>query len=205
MKLSRSAHTERPWRIHELAPDFEVQDVWSCRTPGAGPDDFPMVLAAMRVDGEFAAQAPPVRFLLAVRHAVGVLFGWDRSAAGLDTRVRPLRDRLPQDLRDTVDEGTGGAFSPVYRLDDEDVRELANRTVHGLMHLGWVPTGGGEHELRMAVLVKPNGRLGRVYMALIAPFRHLVVYPLLTRQFERAWRDRDLRAPSRTGPAPSSR
>jgi len=37
--------------------------------------------------------------------------------------------------------------------------------------------GGGEYELRMAILVKPNGRFGRVYMALIAPFRYLIVYP----------------------------
>jgi hypothetical protein len=35
-----------------------------------------------------------------------------------------------------------------------------------------------------------------VYMALIAPFRYLIVYPAITRQWERAWRDREL-APSR--------
>ena len=66
------------------------------------------------------------------------------------------------------------------------------------MHLGWVPTRGGGYELRMAILVKPNGRLGRAYMALIAPFRYLIVYPAITRQRERAWRDREL-APSRLG------
>jgi hypothetical protein len=44
----------------------------------------------------------------------------------------------------------------------------------------------------MAILVKPNGRFGRVYMALIAPFRYLIVYPAITRQWERAWRDREL-------------
>ncbi|GGL51159.1 DUF2867 domain-containing protein [Planomonospora parontospora] len=47
---------------------------------------------------------------------------------------------------------------------------------------------GGPARLRMAVLVKPNGRFGRLYMAAIAPFRYLVVYPALTRQWERAWR-----------------
>lgn len=25
----------RPWRIHEIAPDFEVEDVWRFCTPGA--------------------------------------------------------------------------------------------------------------------------------------------------------------------------
>ncbi|HBX81371.1 MAG TPA: DUF2867 domain-containing protein, partial [Propionibacteriaceae bacterium] len=41
MRLPKTAHTERPWRIHELTPDFRVEDVWAFRTPGAGPDDFP--------------------------------------------------------------------------------------------------------------------------------------------------------------------
>ena len=47
-------------------------------------------------------------------------------------------------------------------------------------------TGG--YRGQMAVLVKPNGLLGTVYMAVIRPFRHLIVYPLMTRETERAWR-----------------
>ena len=39
----------------------------------------------------------------------------------------------------------------------------------------------------MAVYVKPRGRLGNGYMALIAPFRHWIVYPALMRQIEQAW------------------
>jgi hypothetical protein len=39
----------------------------------------------------------------------------------------------------------------------------------------------------MAIYVKPRGRLGKQYMAFIAPFRHWVVYPALLRQIERAW------------------
>ncbi len=65
-----------------------------------------------------------------------------------------------------------------------------------------MPTGDGGHELQMAVLVKPNGRLGRLYMAFIAPFRYLIVYPALTRQWERAWRDRTLLLPEHAGPQP---
>jgi len=40
----------------------------------------------------------------------------------------------------------------------------------------------------MAVLVKPNGLLGEAYMLAIRPFRHLIVYPALTREIGRAWR-----------------
>lgn len=57
------------------------------------------------------------------------------------------------------------------------------------MHLGWAPAAVGGRELRMAVLVKPNGWFGRLSMAAIVPFRYLVVYPALTRRWEQAWRD----------------
>ncbi|WP_405362957.1 DUF2867 domain-containing protein [Kitasatospora sp. NBC_00085] len=194
MKLPLTAHTRRPWRSHAFTQDFRTEDVWSFRTPGAGPDDFPVMLAAIRAGAGSAEQSPPARFLFAVRWKLGALLGWDRTDAGLGARVRSLRDRLPDDLRESA-EGfafEGMPLTPVYRLADEAVLELANKTVHALMHLGWVPTGDGGHELRMAVLVKPNGRSGRLYMALIAPFRHLVVYPALTRQWEGAWRDRAL-------------
>jgi Protein of unknown function (DUF2867) len=209
MKLPRTAHTDQPWRIHELTRDFQTEDVWSFRTPGAGPDDFPVMLAAMRAAGGFAngaprGQTPPVRFLFAARWKLGALLGWDKPKAGLGTRVQPLRDRLPRDLCETVDGSDSGGtpFTPVYQLDNESVRELANKTVHTVMHLGWAPTGDGDHELRMAVLVKPNGRFGRLYMAFIAPFRYLIVYPALTRQWERAWRDRTLLLPESAGPQP---
>jgi len=81
-------------------------------------------------------------------------------------------------------------LTPVYQLEREAVREIANRTVHSLMHLTWVQSASnGDYELQMAVLVKANGRLGRLYMAAIAPFRYLIVYPAVTRHWERAWRD----------------
>jgi hypothetical protein len=47
--------------------------------------------------------------------------------------------------------------------------------------------GEGRYEGQMAIYVKPRGRLGKEYMALIAPFRHWIVYPARMRQIERAW------------------
>ena len=60
--------------------------------------------------------------------------------------------------------------------------------MHGVLHLGWVEDGAGGYRGQLAVLVKPNGRFGRAYMAAIAPFRHLLVYPMLMRQLGRDWR-----------------
>ena len=192
-RLPPGEHTTRPWRIHEFAPDFAVEDVWAFRTPGAGPDDFPAVLAALRRTGGPGDGPAVARLLFAARRKLGALLGWDGPGQGLGERSAPVRDRLPRDLRATTagDPSRLGPFVPVYELPDECALELANRTVHGICHLGWVPTAGGAHELRMAVLVKPDGALGRWYMAAITPFRYLVVYPALTRTWERAWRERD--------------
>lgn len=55
------------------------------------------------------------------------------------------------------------------------------------MHLAWVDGGAGVYRGRMAVYVKPRGRWGAIYMALIGPSRHLIVYPALMRQIARAW------------------
>jgi len=39
MKLPDAAHASRPWRIHQLAPDFDLEDVWQLPWRG-GPHDF---------------------------------------------------------------------------------------------------------------------------------------------------------------------
>jgi hypothetical protein len=191
-RLAEDAYFDHPWRIHELTNDFSVEDVWSFRTPGAGPDDFPVMLAAMRAAGGLGKQQHwLVRFLFAARWKLGTLFGWDKPSAGVGERVASLRDRLPGDVRDASrgPDHDGMPLKAVYELDMESARELANKTVHTVMHLGWIQGASGDYELRMAVLVKPNGWFGRLYMAAIAPFRYLIVYPALTRQWEQAWRD----------------
>lgn len=204
MRLPDTEHTARPWRIHAIAPDFRLEDVWAYRTPGAGADDFPLMLDALRAAGGLNEYPPVVRFLFAVRWKLGALFGWDEPRQGLVGRVGSLCDRLPPDLRQ---EAAGSPvpnapFTMVYELPDECAIELANKTVHDICHLSWVPTEDGAYELRMAALVKPNGLFGRLYMAAIRPFRYLLVYPALTRRWERAWRDRELHLGPANGTQP---
>jgi hypothetical protein len=192
-RIAKADFIEQPWRIHEFATDFRVQDVWSFHTPGARPGDFPRMLAAIRAAGGSVKQPRPMRFLFAVRRQLGALLGWDKPSAGVGHRVASLRDRLPSDLRETTHGSEGGSLplKAVYELETECARELANKTVHTVMHLGWAQGADGDYELRMAVLVKPNGWFGRLYMAAIAPFRYAIVYPALIRQWERAWRCRN--------------
>src|SRR4051794_5418891 len=184
-RLPNSAHTSRPWRIHELTPDFDVEDVWVLDTPG-GPDDFPRLVEVIaRGDPEQRAPAA-ARALWAIRLAAGKLLRWDTPDAGAGERVASLRDRLPEDLRgaETID---ARMFDSLYLLEDEWAGEIANKTVHGVMHLGWVPDGAEGYRAQMAVLVKPNGMLGSLYMAAIRPFRHRIVYPPALSQIERSW------------------
>jgi hypothetical protein len=187
-RLPKSAHASRPWRIHELAHDFRVEDVWALPTPG-GPGDFPrLVELAVGLDPAGSASRA-VRALFAIRWKVGGLLGWDAEDAGLGARVATLRDRLPPDLRGGPSGPAFDAlpFTPLYLLEDEFAAEVANRTVHGVMHLGWVPDDAGGYRGQMAVLVKRNGLFGAAYMAAIAPFRHLLVYPPALRDVAREW------------------
>ncbi|HEX6712206.1 MAG TPA: DUF2867 domain-containing protein [Thermoleophilaceae bacterium] len=191
LKLPPAAHSSRPWRIHELTPDFRLEDVWALPTPG-GPDDFPRLVDTFAA-GDPSHRAPRVvRWLFALRWKLGELFGWDEADDGVGARVPTLRDRLPADLRERRPERDFEAlpFEPLYLLDDEFAAEIANRTMHGVLHLGWVPDDAGGYRGQMAVLVKPNGRFGNAYMAAIRPFRHLLVYPPMLRQIGRDWRAR---------------
>jgi hypothetical protein len=189
MRLPNSAHTSRPWRIHELTRDFRLEDVWALPTPG-GPDDFPRLVEVAASLDPSQSSSSAVRTLFAIRWKVGGLLGWDGPEAGLGSRVPTLRDRLPADLRDAPSGPDFDAlpFTPLYLLEDEWAAEIANRTMHGVMHLSWVPDETGGYRGQMAVLVKPNGLFGTAYMAAIAPFRHLIVYPPALREFGRAWR-----------------
>ena len=188
MRLPNTEYTLRPWRIHELTRDFRLEDVWELPTPG-GPGDFPRLVRQFASGEPAQGSSRVVGALFAIRWRIGELLGWDDRASGIGSRVPTLRDRLPDDLR----EAPSGPdfdklpFNSVYLLDDEFAAEIANRTVHGIMHLGWVSDGTGGYRGQMTVLVKPNGLFGTAYMAAIKPVRHLIVYPLLMRQIEREW------------------
>ncbi|MBB5914179.1 hypothetical protein BJY24_003046 [Nocardia transvalensis] len=192
MRIESSAHTTQPWRIHEITHDFTLEDVWALPTPG-GPDDFPRLVDLVSTDEDPGQQSPIFRLLFAIRWKLGALLGWDAPGHGLEARVPSLRDRLPDDLRDGPrgPEIPGKPFRPLYLTDSEYAAEIANSTMHGIMHIAWVPDESGGYRGQMAVLVKPNGLLGHLYMAAIKPFRYTLVYPRLMSGIERQWRRRD--------------
>lgn len=187
-RLPDSAHSSRPWRIHEIAPDFGLEDVWVLPGRGRG-EDFGRVVEVIATMDPAKSSSAAVRALFALRWKLGEILGWDGDDAGLGARVPTLRDRLPADLRDGPrgPETADLPFTPLYLTDEEWAAEIANETMHGVMHIGRVPEADGRFSAQMAVLVKPNGVLGRAYMAAIRPFRHLLVYPPMLRDGARVW------------------
>ena len=191
MRLPNSEHDSHPWRIAEVAPDFRLEDAWELPARG-GAGDFAELLDVMSSLDPTSGRPTAARLLFGIRLMLGRLFGWDDPGARLPIpgdRESSLGARLPEDLRGTATElgSRSLGFIPLYRTDREWAAEISNRTVHGVLQLAWVEQGGGRYQGRLGVYVKPRGALGAAYMALITPFRHLIVYPALMRQIEQGW------------------
>jgi len=103
-------------------------------------------------------RAPPPRS----PHALAIRWKWENSRLGPPGRRArlqgaTLRDRLPACLRDALSGPAARRFTSLYLLVDEWVGEIADRTVHGVLQLGWAPDQAGDHRGQMAINVKPNG------------------------------------------------
>jgi hypothetical protein len=204
VRLPNSAHEGHPWVVDQVAPDFKLLDVWALPAEG-GPGDFGDLVEVMTGLDPSHGDSSVTRALFWLRHRLGDLFGWDDAGEELPVPGRDettLSARLPEDLRDSTTPPlavSSSTFIPLYRTDDEWAAEISNRTVHAILHLAWIEQGSGAFRGQLGIYVKPRGRLGEAYMALIGPFRHLVVYPALMREVERAWEDRT--AAASAGPA----
>jgi hypothetical protein len=201
-RIPNSAHESRPWRIREIVPDFTLEDVWALPVEG-GAEDFPQLLEMLASLDPAHSESGATRFLWQLRDRLGawlrlgrisVPAGSDPSAGKSKLAIpgsgeASLAERLPDDLRGSGADTDFGSlpFVPLYRTDLEAAAELSNQTVHGVAHLAWADQGDGRYQGQMAVYVKPRGAFGQGYMALIKPFRYLIVYPALMRQVGREW------------------
>ena len=154
MRLPNTAHTSRPWRIHELTRDFRLEDVWALPTPG-GPDDFPGWWAGSpRAGDPSRGLRRGLRALFAIRWKLGELLGWDDPDAGLGSRVPTLRDRLPADLRDAP---SGPDFARALHLALPARRRVGGGDRQPDRARGHAPRLGPGRDRR---LPRPDGRPG---------------------------------------------
>lgn len=202
MRLTTDQHTGHPWRLPEVAPDFELLDAWALPVHGTEEEFEDLVQLWSRLDPTQGSSGPS-RALFQLRERLGQWFGWDDETNTLPIpgcAESSLRDRLPPNNPALpLPESTQSPFVPVFRTPREWTAELSNSTVHAVLQLGWVPDTAGGFRGRMGVYVKTRGWFGRAYMAVIAPFRHYIVYPALLRRVGQLWKSRP------ASPVPTSR
>ena len=185
-RISAQEFERLPLRVHEFLAGVPLHDVWVVDLPrtrgGITLDEF-----LRAAGGRVFTPSPIVRALLSIRFFVGGLFGWDREKA------RPVRETFATRLttadtaRSLTPAGTrNGPFRVVYHFENEELLELINRTAHAAALSALVETPSA-YRFYFGVYVREIGRFTRAYMAVIDPFRKLVVYPSLLRSVRSTW------------------
>ncbi|MDH3223374.1 MAG: DUF2867 domain-containing protein [Gemmatimonadota bacterium] len=188
-RATEAEYRARRLLAHDLLAGVPLHDAWRVFLPGgARPCSMPEVRSVARAlvhDGSLGLVVPA---LFGIRRRLGAWLGWDgpvdgqRPSVSMVSRVpeRTLADSLvPPGSRD-------GPFSVVYVAADEAMSEIRNATVEAYLVSTLRPVTGG-CELLFAVHVLPVGIWTRPYLALIAPFRRLFVYPALLKGMHQAW------------------
>ena len=185
-RISKQEFERLPLRVHDFLAGIPLHDVWAI--------DLPWVRSGITLD-EFLRETgtclctPPllVRALVNIRLAVGRVFRWDREPTAMEwvsfatrmTAADRSSSRVPPGARD-------GLFRVVYRFQNEQLLELINRTAHAAALSALFETASG-YRFYFAVYVRNVSRFTPVYMALIDPFRNLIVYPSLLRGIKATW------------------
>ena len=175
-----------PLRVHGFLAGVPLHDVWAVDLPRPRPGitlaEFRQTAGARRFP-----LSPATRALLRIRFFIGRLLGWDREPAAI--RWEPFATRLtPADRsRSLAPAGTPeGPFRVVYRFENEQLLEIINRTAHAAALSALIETADG-YRFYFGVYVRSVGAFTPIYMALIDPFRKLVVYPSLLRSVRASW------------------
>jgi hypothetical protein len=174
-----------PLRVHHFLAGVPLHDVWAVDLPrtrsGITLDEF-----SRRANARLFTPSPVVRALLNFRLLVGRLLGWDREPA---STWESFATRLTTaDLsRSLTRAGTrDGLFRVVYRFENEQLLEVINRTAHAAA-LSALVEKANAYRFYFGVYVRRVSRFTPVYMALIDPFRKLIVYPSLLRSLRAKW------------------
>jgi len=175
-----------PLRVHTFLAEVPLHDVWFV--------DLPRWRARVTLDDFLRtantclfAPSSIVRMLLEIRFFVGRFFGWDHEPAATAAKTFATRLTDTDRSRSLVAAGTrDGFFRVVYRFENEQLVELINRTVHAAALCALVETAT-VYRFYLGVYVRSVSRFTPFYMALIDPFRKMIVYPSLLRSVRARW------------------
>ena len=175
-----------PLRVHAFLAGVPLHDVWGIDLPrwraGVTLDEF-----LRAANNRPFTPSPVVRMLLEIRFFVGRLFGWDSESAGSASESFATRLTTTDHSRSLVPPGTrDGLFRVIYRFENEQLLELINRTAHAAALSALIETPNA-YRFYFGVYVRSVGRFTPLYMALIDPFRKLIVYPSLLSSVRAQW------------------
>jgi Protein of unknown function (DUF2867) len=179
-QVSRHEFERLPLRVHDFLAGVPLHDVWAVDLPrmrsGVTLDEF-----WRAAGGRTFRPSLVVRALLSIRLLVGRLLGWDREPDEILKETFATRLTAADRSRSLAPVGTRqGLFRVVYRFDNEELLEVINRTAHAAAVSALVETTD-TYRFYFGVYVRSVSRLTPVYMALIDPFRKMIVYPSLLR------------------------
>jgi len=175
-----------PLRVHDFLADVPLHDVWAINLPRTR-SGITLAEFLQRPSARLCTPSPVVRILLNIRLFVGRLLGWDREPAATACETFAARLTTADRSKSLAPAGTrDGLFRVVYRFENEQLLELINRTAHAAVLNALVETADG-YRFYFGVYVRSVGHFTPIYMALIDPFRKLVVYPSLLRTVRASW------------------
>lgn len=173
-----------PLRAHAFLADVPLHDVWRVRLRGGGSGDRTIEDVLARLNDGFAE--PPnaaVAGLVAVRSLIGLVFSLDDQECADPVASFAHRLSAADRARSHREPGENGVL---YVFEREALLELVNCTVHAFI-VAFVEPAEDGYRLTVGVYVKQNRAITPYYMALIDPFRRLIVYPVVIEHMERYW------------------
>ncbi len=197
-QVSTQEFERLPLRVHTFLAGVSLHDVWYVDLPrwraGVTLDEFLRTANNCELDtcgcSKSSSLFTPsllVRTLLEIRFFVGRFFGWDHEPAATAWKTFATRLTDTDQSRSLVAAGTqDGFFRVVYRFENEQLVELINRTAHAAALSALVETATA-YRFYFGVYVRSVSRFTPFYMALIDPFRKLIVYPSLLHGVRARW------------------
>jgi hypothetical protein len=185
-QISTQEFERLPLRVHDFLAGVPLHDVWAVDLPwtrsGITLDEF-----SRTTSERLFTLSPVVCTLVNMRLFVGWLLGWDREPAASAWETFATHLTTADRSKSLAAAGTReGLFRIVYRFENEQLLELINRTAHAGALSALVETANA-YRFYFGVYVRSVSSFTPIYMALIDPFRKLVVYPSLLRTVRAEW------------------
>jgi hypothetical protein len=187
-QVSTQEFERLPLRVHAFMAGVPLHDVWAVDLPRTRPG-ITLVEFLGTGGARLCRLSPVVRALLSIRLFIAPLFGWDREPARTTWETFRTRLTAADRSKSLAVAGTRERlFRVVYRFENEQQLEVINRTVRGaVLSVSALVETPNTYRFYFGVYMRNLGPFTPVYMALIGPFRKLIVYPSLLRSVRTSW------------------